>query len=46
MIDNPPIINQKSRNHLCVGVLFASLINSHFMHEEQYEGGKSFMRES
>ncbi|CAF4779348.1 unnamed protein product, partial [Rotaria sp. Silwood2] len=33
-----------SRNHPCVGVLFASLINFHVMYEEQYEGGKFYAR--
>jgi adenylate cyclase 9 len=33
-----------SRNHSCVGVLFASLINFHVMYEEQYEGGKFYAR--
>jgi len=33
-----------SRNHRCVGVLFASLVNFHVMYEEQYEGGKFYAR--
>ncbi|CAF2801552.1 unnamed protein product [Rotaria sp. Silwood2] len=33
-----------SHNHPCVGVLFASLINYHVMYEEQYEGGKFYLR--
>ncbi|CAF2587854.1 unnamed protein product [Rotaria sp. Silwood2] len=33
-----------SRNHPCVAVLFASLINFHVMYEEQYEGGKFYAR--
>lgn len=33
-----------SKNHPCVGVLFASLINFHVMYEEQYEGGKFYAR--
>jgi adenylate cyclase 9 len=33
-----------SRNHPCVGVLFASLINFHLLYEEQYEGGKFYAR--
>jgi adenylate cyclase 9 len=33
-----------SRNHPCVGVLFASLINFHVLYEEQYEGGKFYAR--
>ena len=33
-----------SRNHPCVGVLFASLVNFHVMYEEQYEGGKFYAR--
>jgi adenylate cyclase 9 len=33
-----------SRNHPCVGVLFASLTNFHVMYEEQYEGGKFYAR--
>ncbi|CAF4719885.1 unnamed protein product [Rotaria sp. Silwood2] len=33
-----------SRNHPCVGVLFASLINFHVLYEEQYEGEKFYSR--
>ncbi|CAF3229358.1 unnamed protein product [Rotaria sp. Silwood2] len=33
-----------SHNHPCVGVIFASLINYHVMYEEQYEGGKFYLR--
>ncbi|CAF1037346.1 unnamed protein product [Adineta steineri] len=33
-----------SRNHPCVGVLFATLVNFHVMYEEQYEGGKFYAR--
>ena len=33
-----------SKNHPCVGVLFASLTNFHVMYEEQYEGGKFYAR--
>ncbi|CAF5099552.1 unnamed protein product, partial [Rotaria sp. Silwood1] len=33
-----------SRNHPCVAVLFASLVNFHVMYEEQYEGGKFYAR--
>ncbi len=33
-----------SRNHPCVGVLFASLVNFHVIYEEQYEGGKFYAR--
>ena len=33
-----------SKNHPCVAVLFASLINFHVMYEEQYEGGKFYAR--
>jgi adenylate cyclase 9 len=33
-----------SRNHPCVGVLFATLTNFHVMYEEQYEGGKFYAR--
>ncbi|CAF0845887.1 unnamed protein product [Didymodactylos carnosus] len=33
-----------SKNHECVGVMFASLINFHVMYEEQYEGGKFYSR--
>jgi adenylate cyclase 9 len=33
-----------SRNHPCVGVIFASLTNFHVMYEEQYEGGKFYAR--
>jgi len=33
-----------SKNHPCVAVLFASLVNFHVMYEEQYEGGKFYAR--
>ena len=33
-----------SRDHPCVGVLFASLTNFHKMYEEQYKGGQYYAR--
>ncbi|CAF1003008.1 unnamed protein product, partial [Didymodactylos carnosus] len=33
-----------SKNHECVGVMFATLINFHVMYEEQFEGGRFYSR--
>ncbi|CAF1097151.1 unnamed protein product, partial [Didymodactylos carnosus] len=38
------IYKSYSKNHECVGVLFATLMNFHNMYEEQYEGGKFYSR--
>ncbi|CAF4312224.1 unnamed protein product, partial [Didymodactylos carnosus] len=33
-----------SKNHECVGVMFATLTNFHVMYEEQFEGGRFYSR--